>query len=133
MDPVEIVRTFCEEFGTMDLSRIEPLMHEDMVWHNVATPPFVGKKLVCTTLQELIFDDFDAVDFRITSIAADGDRVLTERVDTLVKGGVSAPIPLMGIFEIVDGLIVTWRDYVDQGLLGRYLTGEDVGDLAPVL
>ncbi len=133
MTPTETVREFCVRFGNKDLDGLIELMHEDVVWHNVGTPAFVGREASAHAMQTLIFDVFPEVDFRITSIAADGGDVLTERVDTLTKDGIEAAIPLMGIFVVRDGLIVAWRDYIDQAVVGKYLTGEDVGDLAPVL
>ncbi len=58
-------------------------------------------------------------DLDMLCIVADGNRVLTERVDRLltVNGETVATIRLMGIFEIADGKIVAWRDYFDPGPL----------------
>lgn len=49
------------------------------------------------------------------AIAADGNRVLTERIDYMINtdGKDFAAVPVMGVFEVSDGKIVAWRDYFD--------------------
>lgn len=49
------------------------------------------------------------------AIAAQGDRVLTERVDRLVnaEGVETLALRLMGIFEVEAGRLRAWRDYAD--------------------
>ena len=53
------------------------------------------------------------------SIAVEGDRVLTERVDRLLnsKGDPVVTLRVMGIFELADGKITAWRDYFDPSPL----------------
>ncbi len=57
--------------------------------------------------------------------------MLTERVDEVTANGVTAPVPVMGTFEVRNGRIVRWRDYFDMGLTGRLMSGEDVTALLP--
>lgn len=49
------------------------------------------------------------------AIAANGNTVLTERVDHMINaaGETFVSLRLMGIFEVQDGKIVKWRDYFD--------------------
>jgi len=56
-----------------------------------------------------------AVHFDILAIAADGNRILTERVDRFVRtnGSEIAAAKLMGIFEVEGDKIVARRDYFD--------------------
>ena len=62
-------------------------------------------------------DTIGASAFRaeMLSIACDGNRVLTERIDHLLdaQGKTMRSLQLMGIFEVADGKIVAWRDYFD--------------------
>ena len=44
---------------------------------------------------------------------ADGNLVLNERTDRFLVGGRWLELPVAGIFELRDGLIVLWRDYFD--------------------
>jgi limonene-1,2-epoxide hydrolase len=39
--------------------------------------------------------------------------VLTERVDAFISGERTIELPVMGTFEVRDGLIAAWRDYFD--------------------
>ncbi len=56
-----------------------------------------------------------AVHFDMLAIAANGNKVLTERLDRFVRadGSEIAAIRLMGIFEVEGEHIVAWRDYAD--------------------
>ena len=56
----------------------------------------------------------DGIDFRILHLAANGDTVLTERVDEFRNGDRTITLPVMGTFEVRDGLITAWRDYFDM-------------------
>lgn len=59
--------------------------------------------------------DIVAVHFDMLAIAADGNRVLTERLDRFVRadGSTAAAAKVMGIFEVNGDCIVAWRDYFD--------------------
>lgn len=59
--------------------------------------------------------DIAAVHFDMLAIAADGNRVLTERLDRFVRadGSEVAAVKVMGIFEVEGDCIVAWRDYFD--------------------
>ena len=53
------------------------------------------------------------IDFQIRHLVADGDVVLTERVDVFDTGDKTISLPVMGTFELRDGKIAAWRDYFD--------------------
>ncbi|MDA0761874.1 MAG: limonene-1,2-epoxide hydrolase, partial [Proteobacteria bacterium] len=56
----------------------------------------------------------DAVDWVTLNIAANGNVVLTERLDKFkMSGGKDVAVPVMGTFEIRDQKIIAWRDYFD--------------------
>jgi limonene-1,2-epoxide hydrolase len=56
----------------------------------------------------------------MVAIAAQGNKVLTERVDHMVKpdGGVAMSVRVAGIFEVEGGKITAWRDYFDTAGMG---------------
>jgi len=66
---------------------------------------------------------FASIDVDMLAIAAQGDAVLTERVDYLkaTDGKLIVTIPLMGIFKVRDGQIYEWRDYFDTAALAAAL------------
>ena len=53
------------------------------------------------------------------NIVANGDTVLTERVDVFQLPNATIELPVMGTFEVKDGKIVAWRDYFD---LNQYMS-----------
>ncbi len=49
---------------------------------------------------------------KIHRIAADGTAVLTERTDAMIFGPLRIQFWACGIFEVHDGRITLWRDYL---------------------
>jgi limonene-1,2-epoxide hydrolase len=129
-DARQIVEEFCAAVGRKDLAACEALCDEQVVYHNVGSDPAVGREATLAALK-FQFDMFEPIAFVIRNLAVDGDTVLTERVDEITANGVMAPVPVMGTFEIRDGVIAAWRDYFDMGLTGRLMAGEDVGAQLP--
>ena len=59
-----------------------------------------------------------SVNWEMLSIAENGNKVLTERVDNFVMmDDKPMSIAVMGTFEINDGKITAWRDYFDLATL----------------
>ena len=123
--PTEVVQEFCAAFGTKDLKTIERLLDDQAVYHNVGMEPAVGKDASMASIKGFL-DMSESLAFEIHHLAAEGDTVLTERTDTMTVNGITAPIAVMGSFEVRDGRIVAWRDYFDMALVGRLMAGEDV-------
>jgi limonene-1,2-epoxide hydrolase len=130
MTAIEVVREFCAAVDRKDLAAIETLMDETVVYHNIGSEPAVGRDATLAAVK-FQFDMFDPITFRLRNIAADGDTVLTERVDEVTANSITAPVPVMGTFEVRDGRIVQWRDYFDMGLTGKLMGGENVDSLLP--
>jgi limonene-1,2-epoxide hydrolase len=112
-DPIHVVRRFCESWSTHDLDKIMSGFTDDAVWHNMPLDPVNGADAVRTAIAEFL-DSAGSVDFRIDHIAAQGDTVLTERVDIMEMQGRAVELPVMGTFEVRDGRIARWRDYFDM-------------------
>jgi limonene-1,2-epoxide hydrolase len=130
MAAADTVREFCAAIDRKDLAAVEALMDEQIVYHNIGAEPAVGRDASLAAVK-FQFDMFEPIEFRIRNLAADGDTVLTERVDEITANGITAPVPVMGTFEVKDGRIVHWRDYFDMGLTGKLMSGEDVSSLLP--
>jgi limonene-1,2-epoxide hydrolase len=129
----EVVQEFCAAFAGNDVDTIAKLLADDVVYHNVGMAPARGKEASLAMIQGFL-DMSEAMSFQIHRIAANGDSVLTERTDTFTINGAQAPIPVMGTFDLRDGLIVGWRDYFDLGLTTKMMSGEDVDpDVLPVI
>jgi limonene-1,2-epoxide hydrolase len=51
---------------------------------------------------------------------SDGNLVMNERTDVMRrKDGGEIPLPVTGVFEVVDGRIVAWRDYFDMATVTK--------------
>lgn len=109
----KIVRDFCAAWERCDIDELLGYFTEDAVYHNIPTEPAQGLDAIRGVMM-LFVPMSKTIEFRIDHLAAAGDVVFTERVDTfmLEKGTIS--LPVAGVFEIRDGKIAAWRDYFDM-------------------
>lgn len=131
-DAIEVVSNFCDGMSKRDPEALRPYLAPGVVYQNTGMP---AKKGVDEVLADLAgqFSMFpDTYEYKTENIAANGDVVLTERVD-MINGfdGSRHGVPVMGTFVVEDGLITRWTDYFDTGLIGKMLSGEDYADLVP--
>jgi limonene-1,2-epoxide hydrolase len=127
---MRLVRELCELVNRKDLPALEGIFAADGIYHNVGTPPHVGRAAIMTALGSLL-GNFDEFSWRIVRMAESGDWVLTERVDELVRGTTRAAVPVMGAFLVSDGQISVWRDYYDSVLAQSLIRGEDRRQVVP--
>jgi limonene-1,2-epoxide hydrolase len=62
-------------------------------------------------------------EFRILREASSGNTVFLERLDRHLFGDKWVELPVTGVFEVRDGLIVYWRDYFDAPTIMSQLPG----------
>jgi limonene-1,2-epoxide hydrolase len=125
--PAEIVRSFCEAWGRRDVDEILSYFADDAVYHNMPLDPAIGKEAIRALLGFFV-PGSSHIDFEILHLVADGDVVLTERVDRFTLkgddgGDRNIELPVMGTFEIADGKIAAWRDYFDMQAWTSQTTG----------
>jgi limonene-1,2-epoxide hydrolase len=96
---------------------------DDFVWENSGFPTCNGREAA----QQFLLGFTQALPLtgirvETLAIAAQGNKVVTERIDHLVDatGTALASLPLAGVLEVAaDGRISAWRDYFDpRPLLG---------------
>jgi len=121
-DAERLVRDFCAAFAKHDAEAVRPFFTDDVVYHNIPMDPAVGIDAAVGFLAGFLAM-CDRMEFDIKHLAASGDVVLTERVDTFYMGDVVAPLPVMGVFELRDGKISAWRDYFDMAQATKALGG----------
>lgn len=120
MEPIETVRQFCAAAsGSRESLRqaLRDYFTVETEWINVGLAKTIGIEEavgLCDQLEQSM--GISAIDIEILAIAADGNKVLTERVDAMIDqaGEITHRDVLMGIFEISDGKIIAWRDYFDS-------------------
>jgi limonene-1,2-epoxide hydrolase len=121
-DPVQVVRDFCAAWEARDQQRILDAFTDDAVYHNIPMQPAKGKDAI-KGLLAMILGPATEVSFEIAHIAANGDTVMTERIDTFRMGERTVALPVMGVFEVRDGKIAAWRDYFDLATWTKQASG----------
>lgn len=117
-DAIDLIRRFCDDWGNgATVDEIVDYFTDDAIYHNIPVDPAVGKAAIKETFA-MFTTGVERIEFRILNICADGDVVLTERVDVFVLPNVTIELPVMGTFEVRDAKIAKWRDYFD---LNQYM------------
>ena len=109
----EVVKDFCAAASTRDPQVLRAFFSEDVVYHNIPMEPAEGIEATMAVI-DMFLGMCDALEFKLHHVASDGTSVLTERTDVFTIKGKSAPLPVMGTFEVTDGKITAWRDYFDM-------------------
>ena len=112
-DATRTVRDFCDAWSRRNVEEILAFFTDDAVYHNIPMAAATGKEAI-RNLLNFILTPAQAVKFEVTHIAAAGDVVLTERVDSFEMGGKQVVLPVAGVFEVRDGKVAAWRDYFDM-------------------
>jgi limonene-1,2-epoxide hydrolase len=85
---------------------------DDAVYHNIPMDAVTGTEAIRAFIEGFT-GNIEKIEFRVDNIAANGDVVLTERVDVFTLPAKTIALPVMGTFEVRDGKIAAWRDYFD--------------------
>lgn len=112
-DPVELIREFCADWANLNTDRMMAYFAEDPTYHNMPGPPAVGAAAVRTTIERFL-GNWQKTDWEVLNIAAAGNVVFAERIDRTDSNGKHVDLPCVGVFELEDGKIKTWRDYFDM-------------------
>lgn len=112
MTEIQIVEQFLAALETGEVDAALALCADDVTYQNVPLPPARGLSEVGHQLR-VMGKYATGFEVRMINIAANGPVVLTERIDVLSRGSVSAEFWVCGTFEVRDGKIVLWRDYFD--------------------
>lgn len=120
--PIETVTAFCAEWGKNKQAMFDSFrtyFTPTTVWENVGLATTTGIDEALGLMQT--FEGCETIRVDMVNISADGNKVLTERVDTMVgpDGKDIMGIRLMGIFEVEGDKIARWRDYFDTAVMGQ--------------
>jgi limonene-1,2-epoxide hydrolase len=122
-DAKALVLEFCDAFGKGKTpTELVDYFADDAVYHNIPVEPAVGREAILGLLN-MFLTPVERVEFRVLNIVADGDTVLTERIDVFHLPGATIELPVMGTFEVKDGKIAAWRDYFDLNMYMSQLQG----------
>jgi limonene-1,2-epoxide hydrolase len=114
----DLIQQFCNAWGKgATVDEMVEFFTDDAVYHNIPVDPVTGKDAIKSTIA-MFTTGVERVEFRVRHLVADGDVVLTERVDAFFLANKTIELPVMGTFEVRDGKIAAWRDYFD---LNQYM------------
>ncbi|GAB2637638.1 SgcJ/EcaC family oxidoreductase [Nocardia goodfellowii] len=121
--PDDLVRAMCQAWSDPDPAAIAEYFAEDAVYHNIPMEPVVGRAAITEFVTSMLVP-FTGIDFDIHLQVSNGATVMNERTDTLRgRDGRDTPLPVVGVFEVHDGLITAWRDYFDMAAITRAFGG----------
>ncbi len=119
-DAQQLTVRFMEAFSRGNQGMIDAIRRyftPDTVWENVGLATTTGIDEALGLVKQLEASmGIDTIHIEVLAIASDGHKVLTERIDRMLRadGSEIAAPPVMGIFEIEEGRIKAWRDYFDS-------------------
>jgi limonene-1,2-epoxide hydrolase len=111
---VENIRTvegFLNALQEEDFETVDAALDDDLVYENVGLSRMRGGRRTAKMLRRM--QGRIGFEVKIHRVAADGAAVLTERTDALIFGPLRIQFWACGIFEVHNGRIILWRDYVD--------------------
>jgi limonene-1,2-epoxide hydrolase len=113
----EVVTEFCKLWSSPDPDQLAGYFAEDAVYHNIPMEPVEGREAIKQFIAGFTAA-FEGIDFQVHRQVSDGNLVMNERTDVMRrKDGDDIPLPVTGVFEVVDGRIVAWRDYFDMATI----------------
>ena len=121
--PDEVVTEFCKKWASPDAAELAGYFTDDGVYHNVPMDPVQGPDAIKEFIAGFTAA-FDGIDFQVHRQVSDGSDssgvVMNERTDVMRrKDGGEIALPVMGVFEIVDGKIAKWSDYFDMATVTK--------------
>ena len=123
--PEEVVNNFIEKIEAKDLAAALDHVSDDCYYDNVPIGDMTGREDMHKFLSGLLKGE-GPVEFEVVRQTATGNTVMNERLDRFQTGsGRQIELPVMGIFEVNDGLITFWRDYFDNGMFLKQIKGDD--------
>lgn len=129
------VESFLYALQDEDFDTVGAALADDLVYENVGLSRIRGGRRTTNMLRRM--EGRIGFEVKIHRIAADGAAVLTERTDALILGPLRIQFWACGIFEVHNGRITLWRDYVDVydmlKALARGLIAIAVPSLKPTL
>ena len=110
--PSETVHAFLKAMAVLDYDSALTLIADICEYENMPMGKVTGPAGVRSVLEPFFAPTLEN-EFRILRKLTSGKTVMAERLDRhrLETGWVE--LPVMGVFEVENGLITLWRDYFD--------------------
>jgi len=127
-DPASVVRRFIELIEARDVPAAAELLADDVHYDNVPLGAVDGRETAAAVLSSIL-DRCSRVEWPVQREAVTGTVVCNERLDRFEMPHGWVEVPVMGVWEVVDGKITLWRDYFDAATYRDQMPEErtDVG------
>ena len=115
--PLDIIQRFLKAMAQLDYDAALTLVADDCEYTN---PPPLGTVRGPAGIRAVLEPFFAPTlenEFKIVREAALGPVVFLERLDRHQLADKWVELPVTGVFEVRDGLIVFWRDYFDAATI----------------
>ena len=112
-----------------DIPAIAETFAEDGVLHSMMGTPIRGR----TSLRKVLgkhLAHIVRIEFEIRNIAMSGDVLILERVDHVTTTQGLHSLPVVGVIELRNGLIQSWREYFDSAQAASALAASKASDSA---
>ena len=128
-DPATLVVDFLHALAEYDLDKALSLVTEDLTYINVSLPAIHGRDRLETISRQVLQPGRMGFKVHINHVMADGDVVLTDRIDEINFKRFASRFWVYGRFVVRDGQISVWRDAFDwldvtignvRGLIGIF-------------
>jgi limonene-1,2-epoxide hydrolase len=108
---IRTVEGFLNALQDEDFETVDAALDDNLVYENVGLSRIRGGRRTAAMMRRM--EGRMSFEVKIHRVAADGAAVLTERTDALIFGPLRIQFWACGIFEVHNGRITLWRDYVD--------------------
>jgi len=127
MTPEETVEAFIAAFTNGEPARAAALAADDIVYDNIGLGSTSFESIAPTINGAQAMLEFLAplqnVEWVIHRQISSGSLVINERRDKMTFGGAQIDLPVLGVFEVVDGKITMCRDYCDMRTITAQMSG----------
>lgn len=124
MSAATVVDAFLAAICDDDLDTALGMVTDDVVYDNVPIGAVEGPEGIRQVLSGFLASA-TAIDWVVHRQVADDTIVMNERTDRFEMGGSWLELPVMGVFEVVDGKVRLWRDYFDMAALQHLLAAAE--------
>ncbi len=113
-DNQQAVLDLVEAFNRIDVDGVMRCLHSEAVYHNIPVDPVTGERSIRGVIESFT-SAASEINWEMINMSVTGEgHVMTERLDRFKINNRWISLPVMGVFEVTDGLITCWRDYFDM-------------------
>ena len=123
-DPAAVVGEFIAALERRDVPSACTLLADEVEYDNVPMGAVRGREAVADILGPML-GACSEVDWPVHRQVAAGTTVFNERTDRFLMDHGWVELPVVGVWEVVDGRITLWRDYFDEPSYRNQLPGRD--------